>query len=128
MGYTSLSDLRLSVNSAPLFSLKKNPSQDPNSSHPVYPVHPCLSSLRHIAFYLVNCARVVTPFRFLMFWLMMIGMGEMNVAFRSLLAPIESESSAKTCKRLIGRRLESCPEIQYRCFSLSVFLDFVVYD
>ena len=53
MGYTSLSDLRLSVNSAPLFSLKKNPSQDPNSSHPVYPVHPCLSSLRHIAFYLV---------------------------------------------------------------------------
>jgi len=41
----------------PLFWLKKDPSQEPNSSHPVYPVHPCLSSLRHFAFYLMNCAR-----------------------------------------------------------------------
>ena len=57
MGYTSSSDLRSSVNSAPFFRLKKDPSQEPNSSHPVYPVHPCLSSLRLIAFYLMNCAR-----------------------------------------------------------------------
>jgi len=62
MGHTSPSDLRSSVNSAPIFWLKKDPSLEPNSSHPVYPVypvypvHPCLSSLRHIAFYLANCA------------------------------------------------------------------------
>jgi hypothetical protein len=56
MGHTSPSDLRSSVNSAQIFWLKKDPPQEPNGSHPVYPVHPCLSSLRHIAFYLVNCA------------------------------------------------------------------------
>jgi hypothetical protein len=56
MGYTSPSDLRSSVNSAPIFWVKKDRSQDPNNSHPIYPVHPCLSSLLHIAFYLVNCA------------------------------------------------------------------------
>ena len=56
MGFTSSSNLRSSMNSAPLFWLKKDPSQEPNSSHPVYPVHPCLSSLRHIPFYLMNCA------------------------------------------------------------------------
>jgi len=59
MGYRFPSDLRSSVNSAPLFWLKKDPSQEPNSSHPVYPVHPCLSSLRHIDFYLVVPAQAL---------------------------------------------------------------------
>jgi hypothetical protein len=36
--------------------LVEDPSQEPNRSHPVYPVYPCLSSLRRIAFYLMNCA------------------------------------------------------------------------
>jgi hypothetical protein len=53
-GIQAPSNLRSSVNSAPLFWLKKDRFQEPNSS---YPVHPCLSFNRQIAFYLMNCAQ-----------------------------------------------------------------------
>ena len=48
MGFTSSSNLRSSMNSAPLFWLKKDPSQEPNSSHPVYPVNlKCTENVGH---------------------------------------------------------------------------------
>ena len=48
MGFTSPSNLRLSVNFAPIFWLKKVPSQEPNSSHPVYPVNlKCTENVGH---------------------------------------------------------------------------------